>query len=177
MKTIALPLLIAVACLTGCNQASAPGAASTAPPSNASASSPLNAVQQKLKDYAGSGATDCGSLDAHATAEQLKTASDCAMQANQGKHAFAVTYNLPGMSVGVAGNTEGKLFTAQSQGSDPAAPVTTGNCPSQLRVASSGRLTCFAPGDMSSMSGSHAAGSMPAGMPNPHSAKPPSPHP
>jgi hypothetical protein len=128
-------------------------------------------VQQKLKDFAGSGATDCGRLDVHATADQLKTASDCAMQASQSKHGFSIAYNMPGMSVGVAGNSDGKLFTAQAQGADPSA-VTAGNCPSQLRVAASGRVTCFAPGDMGSMSGSHAAGAMTPGMPNPHTPKP-----
>lgn len=175
MKNVALPLLIAVACVTACNKTSAPAASANAPQSNASSPASPNAVHQKLQEYAGSSATDCGNLDVHATADRLKTASDCAMQASQSKHAFALAYNMPGMSVGVAGNAEGKLYTAQSQGSDPTAPVTAGNCPSQLRIASSGRVTCFAPGDMGSMSGSHGAGSMPAGMPNPHGggAKPP----
>jgi hypothetical protein len=133
-------------------------------------------VQQKLKEVAGSGATDCGRVDVHATADQLKTASDCAMQASQGKRAFSVEYTMPGMNVGVAGSADGKLYTAQSQGSNPTAPVTAGNCPAQLRVASSGRVTCFAPGDMGSMSGSHAAGAMAPGVPNPHTtgAKQPS---
>jgi hypothetical protein len=42
-------------------------------------------------------------------------------------------------------------------------------------VAASGRVTCFAPGDMGSMSGSHAAGTMPPGAANPHAggSKPP----
>ena len=134
------------------------------------AASSSDPVGQKLKDAAGSGATDCGRLDVHATADQLKTASDCAMQASQAKRAFSLEYTMPGMSVGVAGGSDGKLYTAQSQGSDPSAPVTAGNCPSQLRVASSGRVTCFAPGDMGSMSGSHAAGTVNPGMPNPHAS-------
>jgi len=170
MKTTCSILLLALPLLVACNKSSAPS-----PSSNASNASPMSAaasssdsLQQKLKEAAGSGATDCGRLDVHATADQLKTASDCAMQASQAKHAFSVEYTMPGMRVGVAGNAEGKLSTAQSQGSDPSAPVTAGNCPSQLRVASSGRVTCFAPGDMGSMSGSHAAGAMTPGMPNPH---------
>ena len=176
MKTTALPVLVASLCLFACNKPTPPSTSSNIAPTTPASSVSSNGIQQKLKDFAGSGATDCGSLDVHATADQLKSASDCAMQANQDKHPFALAYNMPGMSVGVAGNADGKLYTAQSQGSDPSAPVTAGNCPSQLRVASSGRVTCFAPGDMSSMSGSHAAGSMPAGMPNPHGggAKPPS---
>ena len=87
------------------------------------------------------------------------------MQANQAKHAFYVAYDMPGMSVGVAGNSEGKLFSVQSQGDGPSATLTAGDCPSQLRVAASGRVTCLAPGDMGSMSG-HTA--IPEGMPNPH---------
>ena len=93
-----------------------------------------------------------------ATADQSKTAADCAVQANQSKHPFHVAYDMPGMAVGVAGNAEGKLFTVQSQGTGSSASLTGGDCPSQLRVAASGRVTCIPPGDMGSMGGSHAAG-------------------
>jgi len=139
------------------------------------ASSPQtpDAVQQKLMDYAGSGASDCGRLDVRASADQAKTASDCALQANQGKHAFYVAYDMPGMAVGVASNPAGKLFTVQSQGSGTSAALSSGDCPSQLRVASSGRVTCFAPGDMGSMGGGHTAGAMPPGMANPHGTSKP----
>jgi hypothetical protein len=170
MKFTCSFLVLALSLLIACNKSSAPASSSNAGPMSAAANS-SDSVQQKLREAAGSGATDCGRLDVHATADQLKAASDCAMQASQGKHAFSVEYTMPGMNVGVAGNADGKLSTAQSQGSDPSA-VTAGNCPSQLRVASSGRVTCFAPGDMSSMSGSHAGGAMTPGAPNPHTAKP-----
>ena len=79
---------------------------------------------------------------------------------------------MPGMSVGVAGSADGKLFTVQTQGG----ALTSGSCPSALRVASSGRVTCFAPGDMGSMSGSHTAGSMPTGTTNPHATGTANPH-
>lgn len=174
MKNIALPVcVIAVCILTACNKTNAP-----APSANAMATASRGAdpVQMKLQDYAGSGATNCGRLEVRSAADQLKTASDCAMQANQNKRPFYVSYEMPGMAVGVAGDNSGKLFTVQSQGSDPSAPLTAGNCPSQLRVASSGRVTCFAPGDMNSMSGSHGAGSMPPGMPNPHNSGAANPH-
>jgi len=161
MKT-PLILAMALACLTACNKSSSPAAAS----SGSAPAKSSDPVQQKLQDYSGSGSTDCGRLDVRASSDQFKAASDCAMKANQGKHAFLVVYTMPGMSVGVAGDGAGKLFTAQSQGSGA---VTAGDCPSQLRVASSGRVTCFAPGDMGSMSGSHTAGSVPSGAPNPHS--------
>ncbi len=135
-----------------------------------------DAVQQKLREYSGVGATDCGRLNVQATADQSKTAGDCAMQASQGKHPFYVAYDMPGMAVGVAGNADGKLFTVQSQGSGPSAALTSGDCPSQLRIASSGRATCFAPGDMGSMGAGHAAGTIPPGMTNPHATGSENPH-
>lgn len=88
------------------------------------------------------------------------------MQAAQSKHPFFVAYDMPGMSIGVAGNSAGKLYNVQSQGEGASAAVTSGDCPSQLRVAGSGRVTCFAPGDMGSMGAGHTA--IPEGMPNPH---------
>lgn len=168
MKILPILFAIVVASGTGCNKSSAPPASLGSTPSKTA-----DAVQQKLQGYAGSSAADCGRLDVHATAEQSKTASDCAFQANQAKKPFYVAYDMPGMTVGVAGNSDGKLFSVQSQG---AGALTGGECPSQLRVASSGRVTCFAPGDMGSMSGSHAAGAVPSGTPNPHGggSKPPS---
>ena len=69
---------------------------------------------------------------------------------------------MPGMVVGVAGNADGKLLTARSEGGG----VSSGTCPSELRLASSGRVTCFSPGDMGSMGAGHTA--IPQGMPNPH---------
>jgi hypothetical protein len=88
------------------------------------------------------------------------------MQASQGKKAFYVAYDMPGMAIGIAGNSDGKLFTVESQGTGAGAALTSGDCPSQLRVAASGRVTCFAPGDMGSMGAGHTA--IPPGMPNPH---------
>ena len=125
-----------------------------------------DAVQVKLQEFAGPSATNCGRLDVHAPEGESKGASDCAVKASQDKKAFYVAYDMPGMTVGVAGNSEGALYSVQSQGSGASATVTAGNCPSQLRVAASGRVTCFAPGDMGSMGGGHTA--IPPGMPNPH---------
>lgn len=166
MKKIGLIPLIILCCLTACNKSSTPPSSLTADPSTASSSKQPDAVQQKLEDFAGSSATNCGRLAVHATADQSKAASDCAMQAAQGKHPFYVAYDMPGMAIGVAGNSAGKLYTAQAQGEGSSAAVTSGDCPSQLRVAGSGRVTCFAPGDMGSMGGGHTA--IPEGMPNPH---------
>jgi hypothetical protein len=178
MKTAAVLTMIALACLTACSKPSTPAVSSSPAPSSSPASpSQSDPVQQKLLEYSGANATDCGRLDVRAAEPQLKAASGCAMQAAQQKHAFYVAYDMPGMSVGVAGNAEGKLFTVQSQGAPPAAALTSGPCPSPLRVASSGRISCFAPGDMGSMGGSHAAGAMPpAGMANPHGTGTANPH-
>jgi hypothetical protein len=150
--------------------------ASAAPsPGAAASSSPTSpdALQQKLKEYSGAGATDCGRLNVQATADQSKTASDCAMQASQSRHAFYVAYDMPGMAIGVAGNAAGKLYTVQSQGMGATAALTSSECPSQLRVASSGRVTCFAPGDIGGMGSGHMARAVPSGMANPHGASAP----
>jgi hypothetical protein len=170
MKMHLILLVLSTAALSACDKSAAPSG-SSAPSSTPSVSKPHDGVQQKLAEYAGSSASDCGRLDVRANEAQSKSASECAMQASQGKKPFYVAYDMPGMSVGVAGNAEGKLFTVQSQGGS----VTGGDCPSQLRVATSGRVTCFAPGDMGSMSGSHAAGTMSPGAANPHAggSKPP----
>jgi hypothetical protein len=170
MNHSALALILALSCLTACSKQETPVAAS-----NASSTKPPDAVQQKLQDYSGAGATNCGRLDVMVKADQQKTAADCAMQASQSKHPFYVAYDMPGMAVGVAGNAEGKLFTVQSQGTGPSAALSTGNCPSQLRVASSGRVTCFAPGDMGSMGPGHTAGAIAPGMSNPHTPGNPKP--
>jgi len=166
MKSLGL-ILIASCCLIGCNKPANPSATSSGSSSvPATSANPPDAVQQKLQDFAGTSATDCGRLEVHAPYAKAKSASDCAMQASQSKHPFYVAYDMPGMVVGVAGNAAGKLFTVQSQGEGTAANVTAGDCPSQLRVAGSGRVTCFAPGDMGSMGAGHQA--IPPGMPNPH---------
>jgi hypothetical protein len=155
-------LLLALSCLTACSKQTAP---TTSPNASSSPKAP-DAVQLKLQEYSGSAATDCGRLNVQATADQSKSAADCALQASQSKHPFYVAYDMPGMSIGVAGKADGKLFTVQSQGSGPSAALTSGDCPAQLRLAASGRVTCFAPGDMGGMGGGHTA--IPPGMPNPH---------
>jgi len=177
MKQITVVLTLTLFGLTACNRSASP-AAPASNSASSTASSPVSSgpgpVQQKLQEYSGAGATNCGTLDARAAEAQLKSASDCTMQASQGKHAFYVSYEMPGMAVGVAGTAEGKLFTVQTQGATGA--LTSGACPSALRVASSGRVTCFAPGDMGSMSGSHTASSMPPGTTNPHATGKTNPH-
>ena len=122
MKIPLILLVLSVAPVSACNKAAAPSASSES--STPSVSKPHDGVQQKLAEYAGSSASDCGRLDVRANEAQTKSAGDCAMQASQGKKPFYVAYDMPGMSVGVAGNAAGKLFTVQSQGGrSPAATV------------------------------------------------------
>jgi hypothetical protein len=168
MKKSAWIPLFALCCLMACNKpANSPAASGGA----AGAPASSDPVRQKLMEFAGGAPTDCGRLDVHATPDQLKTASDCAQQGSAKKQPFIVAYDMPGMTVGVAGNAEGKLFTVESQGEGASANLSAEACPAQLRVASSGRVTCFAPGDMGSMGAGHTA--MPAGMPNPHAGTAP----
>ncbi len=156
MKKLSLSLAALLICTAACNKSGAPNAESSSPPKTP------DAVQVKLQEYAGSSATNCGRLDVKANEAAAKSASDCAMQASQNKKPFYVAYDMPGMVVGVAENADGKLFTISAQGGT----VNSGDCPSPLRVAASGRVTCFAPGDMGSMGAGHTA--IPPGMPNPH---------
>jgi hypothetical protein len=176
-------LIAVLSVLAGCNRSSGPktpgGPVAQVPAAQASMqqeAAPPKALESELQKYSGTDAKNCGVLAVSATEAQSKAAADCALQSNQGKQAFFVAYAMPGMMVGVAGDTHGKLYTAQAQGGGSSWSQTSGNCPAQLRVASSGRVTCFAPGDMGSMSPSHAAGAMTPGTPNPHGSGTATPH-
>jgi len=139
MRKTILVALIAAACLTGCKKSPPP------PPTSTKAD---DAVQLKLKTFAGASATDCGRLNVNAANQQLTDASTCATKAAQDKHPFYVAYDMPGMSTGVAGNSEGKLFAVQLQGGGMGAQLAGGPCPAEMRIAKSGRVTCFIPGTM-----------------------------
>jgi hypothetical protein len=163
-KTLFVVLLSGCA-LTACKSA-APNSSSTstsAPSTSVSASNANDAVEKKLVEIAGSGATNCGRLSSQATSD-MDAASKCATQAAQQKHAFYVGYDMPGMTVGVVGTAEGKLFSVQSQAGG--AGLTSEPCPAELRVAPSGRVTCYAPGTfpMGAGAGSHTNMSMPPAM-------------
>jgi len=137
-RALVIAVMAAAICLAGCNKAK----------SSAPAAKPDDAVQLKLKQLAGSGATDCGRLDVRATDPQLTGASSCATKAADGKHPFYVAYDMPGMSTGVAGSSDGRLFAVELQGAGTGAQLQSGPCPAELRVAKSGRVTCFIPGTM-----------------------------
>jgi hypothetical protein len=169
MNKLAIALLLAAA-LVGCNKKTAPTSG--------------DPVDQKLQELAGSGATDCGRVKSVAP-DQAKPASECAVQAAQAKKPFYVAYDMPGLTVGIAGSSEGKLYALQSEVPQPAegqqsasqpAQLTVTPCPSELRIASSGRVTCYPMGSFGAVGGAmggaspHGGGMMmpPAGAENPH---------
>ena len=176
-------VLISVFTLSACNAKPTPPQ-SPATPSNAApapapapevpASASDSDVQPKLQELAGKDATNCGDVKS-LSRDEVQKASDCAMNASKAKKPFLVSYDMPGLSVGVAGNAEGKLFTVQSgeENGKPAAPKFE-PCPAQLRIAQSGRVTCMPVGSMGVApgSGNPHGGAVPAapGTPNPHGA-------
>jgi hypothetical protein len=185
----ALPLFLIAACfLMGCKSKFSPASSNTA----GAATSADDPVERKLQELAGSGAKHCGHLKAQAPGD-LDAASTCAVDASKAKTPFYVEYELPGMNVAVAGNSQGKLFAVQSQ--TGGAGLVSGDCPAELRVAPSGRVTCYAPGTfpMGAGAGSHSnmsmppamgtgsphggAGAVPPGHPNPHQDQKPQPPP
>jgi len=185
MQKILIILTVAAVCLSGCRKSTIP---SESPAKSG------DAVQRKLQELAGSGATDCGHLQWQAQ-EPMKSTSDCAMQAAESKHPFYVAYDMPGLTAGVSGDAAGKLYSvqaAQPQNAQPGgkAAIQSELCPSQLRVALSGRVTCFAPGTMGAgtqvgmpmppTGAENPHGGMglpPSGTPNPHAGKTAAPPP
>ena len=170
MRQIAIAAA-ALLMLTACNNKPAPGPQTAeqqgaqpvvSQPASAAQTAVSAEVETKLRRAAGSNATDCGQVRSMDAAE-VKKASDCAMAEAKSKKPFLVSYAMPGLTIGVAGNAEGKLFTAQSEidnGHQTEAQVEP--CPSELRIAQSGRVTCIKAG---------AVGTMP-GSQNPHGANP-----
>jgi hypothetical protein len=172
MRNSLIILTIAIASLVACNKSSAPAPAKsveTAKPADAAKSA--DSVQQKLQDLAGSNATDCGRPQSQAP-DQTQKSGDCAMKAAKDKRAFYVAYDMPGLTVGVAGNSDGKLFSVQAEQPETAgakAEVKSVPCPSDLRIAQSGRVTCMAPGTGMNATGGNTHGGMPAATgANPH---------
>ena len=154
MRTALLTLALATLGLVACNNSGnkpAVGEKHAADP-----------AQNKLQELAGNDAKDCGRL-ASQEMSKLQVASDCAMQAAKDKKPFYVGYDMPGMTVGVAGNGQGQLFTVQTEG-DPN-NVQSGPCPATLRIAPSGRVTCFTPGSMGLGGGMNPHGAMQGQMP------------
>ena len=161
MTTRCLVFITVAALFTGCTKPAGPASAPTIG----------DPVEQKLMELSGGESADCGRLKVEAQEAQLRGASDCALQAAQSKRPFRVAYDMPGMSIGIAGDKAGKLFAVQME---PPQPASSQPCPSELRVAPSGRVTCFAPGAFSGGAmgnNPHGAMDTPA-MENPHDSVP-----
>jgi hypothetical protein len=185
-----LLVFAAAALLPACSQ-NKPASTEASNPTQAAASQTApapaksnDAMQQKVAEIAGGSAKDCGrpvSTDRAA----LDTAASCVMETAQAKKPFSVIYDMPGMSVAVAGNSEGKMFAVQSiqpEGASKGTPqMNVSPCPAELRVAQSGRVTCFPPGSMgvppgaanphagsASAPSGHSGMMPPPGTPNPH---------
>lgn len=176
MRKLALALILALmvaALLSGCSKSG---------PKSASAASQSDTLEDQLRQLAGSSATNCGRT---APSTDVKNATECAMQANQAKRPFYVAYQLPAMqdeqiTVALAGAADGKLYAVQynskgwqesSQGAQLSNDkrVMTVPCPATLRVAQSGRLTCYLPMSMDGKASPHGGMPMPPhGSMNPH---------
>ena len=147
-------------------------------------------MSAELTKLAGSGATDCGRIG---MSGDVQTASHCAMEANTAKKPFYVRYDLPmpdaQMAIATLRTSDGKLMSVQYDSKGWEKPlegaklsenktVAVGPCPTpeNLRIASSGRVTCFPPTKMPPGMTPHGGGTQmpsgmgmpPAGTPNPH---------
>jgi hypothetical protein len=143
---------IAACLLTGCDKSKS---STVSAPAAGVTSSSDDPVQKKLQELAGSRATNCGLLKSQVPAE-MQVVSKCALDAAKSKTPFYVEYALPGMNVALAGNAQGKLYSVQTQ--EGSAGIVSVDCPAELRVAPSGRVTCYAPGTFpmgAAGSGSH----------------------
>jgi hypothetical protein len=162
-----LALLLATSLLVACSSKT------SSPVAAASSAKSADPFTQKLQEAAGSGASDCGRIKSQ-DPNQVKPASDCAIQAAKDKHAFYVAYDMPGLTVGYAGNSQGKLFSVQSETQENApagtkAEVKSEPCPAELRIAQSGRVTCMSPAGMGAAGNPHGGMAMPpSGTQNPH---------
>ena len=196
MRNSVFALTMACSLLVACSKSTTPpsvSAKSADTAKSADAAKSADPIQQKVQDLAGSDASDCGRVKSQVP-EHIQKASDCAMQAAKGKKAFYVVYDMPGLTVGYAGNSQGKLFSVQAEQPENAsvkAEAKTTPCPAELRVAQSGRVTCMALGaGMGTLGGANphggamppATGASPHGgitmpnldTPNPHGAAQPS---
>jgi hypothetical protein len=147
--------LIAIGLLTGCSkpkfpaqhgtaESSVPAPAAVAAPDSAeSSASSDDPVYKRAVELAGSRAKNCGVLKSMVPAE-MNAASECAEASFKTQAPFYVEYEMRGLTVAVAGNAQGKFYFVQAGAGG--AGLTSGECPAELRVASSGRVTCYATG-------------------------------
>jgi len=181
---------------TGAKQASPTAAAQLSPNP---AGHPMTTAMSKS---AGDSATDCGRVPASG---DPAAASECAMKSFNDKKPFFVRYDLPlpdaEMAIATVRSADGKLSTVQydskgwekpQEGGELSADkkIASAPCPTpnMLRVAGSGRVTCYPPTQMPAGMSPHggangmkmppATGESPhggAGMPKPPAGTP-NPH-
>jgi hypothetical protein len=186
MQKLVFVLVVASVISTGCKKSNISAPSQSADP-----------LENHLHRLAGNGSVNCGRI---APGADVKSASDCAMQSNQARRPFYVAYDMPGsesgqITVALAGNAEGKLYTVEfnsqgwtqdNSGAELSADkhMATLPCPVPLRLAQSGRVTCYPPPAMGAAGGNpHGGGMMmpphgmmpmpPPGTPNPHAQHPP----
>ena len=166
-----IPLFLIAACLlTGCDTIKSSGASARAAGSaNASDDRIDDPVQKKLQELAGGGAKNCGIQQSQAKVD-LVAAGKCAMDAVQSNAPFYVEYAMPGMNVAVAGNAQGKLYSVQSE--EGGVGLASVDCPAALRLAPSGRVTCYAPGTFPTSAGVSAHTNMMPTIPQTTAEKP-----
>jgi hypothetical protein len=165
-------ILMLLCLLAGCsklksrpNDAGSPASVSTSAAGSSSLSEDV--VHNRVVELAGTGATNCGIYKSSVPAE-LNAGSKCAEDAFKARSPFFIEYEMPGLTVAVAGNAKGQFYSVQS--ATNGAGLTSGECPAELRVASSGRVTCYAqvasPMGAGSRGNPHGTvGAMPPGHP------------
>jgi hypothetical protein len=176
-KLLILAIILATT-LSGCNKQSSPQAA-------APTAKPADALEAQLQKLTGNNAKNCGRV---APNTEVKAASDCAMESSAAKRPFYVGYELPdgqggSITIALAGAGDGKLYAlnynpkgwqvAEASGElSEDKKIATTNCPAALRVAQSGRVTCFPPPNAMGGGGANPHGGMampgPGGGATPH---------
>ena len=102
-----------------------------------------DAVQRKLQELAGSGATDCGRISQ--AQDKIQAAGACVMDAAKKKQAFYVIYELPGLMVALGGDATGKLYSvqqAQPAGASPGGAAELDGCAMSFPVAHCTERSC-----------------------------------
>src|ERR1700685_377206 len=146
MPKFYLPFVIAFCLLTGCGKSKSPARpeatetpALASNANTATSSSDEDPVHKRLIELSGAGSVNCGDFKSSAP-DELRAGSKCAEDSFRSNGPFFIEYEMPGLTVGVAGNTQSKFYCWQARCNG--AGLTGGECPAKLRVASSGRVTC-----------------------------------
>jgi hypothetical protein len=146
-------LLVQLAWLVGCQESNAPATG------NVRRIEEILVLSNRLRQFAGEGATDCGSVG---LGQEPDTASSCALKIHADGKPFYVSYKVQGIdtqiAIGFAADATGNAYALEydsggwsSEGLGKNLQLSDGNhitierCakPVNLRKARSGRITCF----------------------------------